>query len=373
MTTYAPPPTTLPIEPTTSPLQDLVERGDALDFRRHQLWFPHVDLPRIMGHAQGIGLLTGDDCSALYVSVSDFPKGWGAMLINTNRHHLDPDHPFPECNALALPQSHHPGGIAIDSERRLLIVPFEARHKDAWLGFFDLSDPLYPRQVDFLPLTAPVTSSRRDHLVRSNPAKASACAIATMTAAGRRPVHQIVVLSENRFLRVITEADGGRPEQVASFDARDPNLWNGRVAWPSSIVDDIGLVVDGEQLYLVAFAHDLIDGHGLGLPVLDRLELVRTVPGWGDDVVHIIRFDPDSETPFTAHRSFDTNLKMANVDGGIEDIWRPSFRWGAGVHLVDGELGIMAVERIGSQASPNGLVRYLDFVSSHTRLAWPVA
>ena len=62
-----------------------------------RMWFPRVFLRKLVGHVQGIAFHLerneGDPSDKLSVlcSVSHFPRGWGAILVNNNMNVVDPE------------------------------------------------------------------------------------------------------------------------------------------------------------------------------------------------------------------------------------------------------------------------------------------
>lgn len=67
------------------------------EWTTQRIWFPEVFLRKLIGHAQGIAIRVRprpgspvNDVTA-FCSVSNFPAGWGAVLINTNHSVAEPD------------------------------------------------------------------------------------------------------------------------------------------------------------------------------------------------------------------------------------------------------------------------------------------
>ncbi len=331
----------------------------------HRLAFTEVDARRTNGHVQGIAArfgTTGDtDEVTLYASLSDFPPGWGACLIDQGRRNGETDEadegvPF-GMEAMLLPQGRHPGGINICDD--LLVIPLEHDGREARLYFYDVaSDPLYPRQVGAFD---PATFERHawPRADGDNPAKASAAAIAHMTSGLTAPTDRdelgangrflVVVLADKRYLRFLEfeRRDGGvrATGRVGSCDLGEPE----------GFVDNISLVnlSDGGWGLFLFEAADLSLGDLQRAETIDRVIFWRLTfdqndPAEGDGS----DLRPQLSDRATAAVGWSSDSERAAPKRG-ERCW-PGFRWGASVTWTGSRLGLFMAEWFGDEQAFTG-------------------
>lgn len=348
-------------------------------FRRGRMWFPDVAVRQLAGHVQGIAVhqaatarhrdrpdIGSDHPShpllTFYASVSDFPRGWGALLINDNHSLLYRDAPFPLMTATALPMAGHPGGLGIDGDT--LVIPHEHKSRTAWISLWNLDDPLYPRQYDALTL-------RGGPGIKAN--KASAAGIVVDCDGGpdtddcrgdQGHAQYVVVVSEGKVLRLIKRLPGrageDRWQRLAPRNCRHGTSAVDR--WPAWMVegvtlfrhpDDLGPGADERRFRLLLFEaprHAVAWNvapqrvHEFDLSVVERNgELVEPSGPSGDD----------GQPPPLAleHR---TTRVVRPASGSIDDVLRPGFRWGASAVEDPDEPGrywLLAVERFGNESA----------------------
>jgi len=322
-------------------------------FRRNRIWFPAVKLPRFVGHAQGISGHVGPDGVTLYASVSNFPRGWGALLINSDNGKRE-DANANRFATMALPYARHPGGIAIVGDT--LVVPFEHDHQVAWLGYFDLRpDRFAPSAVAELALSPPPRYRPKRSAFGAGSMTGDRSKASAVGAAMIGETLWVAVVSENRLLRFVTRAPGRAPAQIAAVDTADPGVWSDqRPDWPDGLVDALGLLSDrAGNLYLLALA------------TTNRLAHV----GRGTEQIFLYRvYWAEQRITLELVESRTVRLPSPNTRF---DLIRPSFRWGGGA-MVDqaGQLTVLAIEPLGSDDDKSQRVDYLEFVHSSDNLDW---
>jgi len=350
--------------PSSDQLIAFLEDLETTGVQRHRLAFTEVDARRTNGHVQGIAakIEPSDDGRrvTLYASLSDFPPGWGACLIEQAttgaEHGLGME-------AMLLPQGRHPGGINICDD--LLIVPLEHDARDGRLYLYDVGvDPLYPRLVGAVDSSLTTQSVWPNH-DGGDSEKASAAGLARMTRSWAAPTRRlsgdgasdhssgpdpvddrylVVVLSESRYLRFIELArdDSGRfgpTDWTATADMRDDEHWSG------GFVDNISLVNLRDGGWgLVAFSAE-------NLWRITHLQRSSTI-----DRVSCYRLTfPERRERGTARGPGDPKLewlRSADVrrpDKAKGDMFWPGFRWGASVTWTGEAFALFMAEWFGNE------------------------
>ncbi len=286
-----------------------------------RLSFPAVNMRSRKGHAQGIALRRGPTCDhpcvdTLFVSFSELPKGWGSLFICDDRGYF---------NATYLPLARHPGGMAVSGDT--LVVAFENGDEVPWVTYYDVSRPLHPRELTRCPLEQPRGRSLDAYDVGDR-RKASA-----VGAAHRGDELWVVVISQDRYLRILRSRPGQPPRQIASCNASDLN------DWPDGKIEGISLLSDSNgQLWLTAQSSTgrwLKGSLGRGPDLLSLFQLI--VDGWSAGVQNRSAGDYLS---YQASKGIDLGLQRTRL--GFD---RTSFRWGSSVMELDGKLLVMATER----------------------------
>ena len=296
----------------------------------------------VSSHAQGITVLADDrrstvDPGPMYVSYSDLPpENTGGLFIDSG---AGPTRKRWEIES----EASHPGGIAIAG--RVLVVVCEEKNKFGWVEFYDLTDETQPVFDVRCGLEPPVVFEKDDKRT-ANGEKASA-----VGAAFRGGVLWVVVVSENRYVRVIRYPTGHYPSHIASFDGHDVAEW--KAADPR--IEGIALVPGrGDTLWLASLSmvgRRDEKATGLGDNRLDLFELR----------VHEAGLDAEGLRPadrLSNYRSGATILdhfRAAPVDLGVDGPSAPSFRWAANVVLWQNELCLLVTERGGSRVMDHGL------------------
>ncbi len=349
-------------------------------FRRGRMWFPDVAVRQLAGHVQGIAVhqaATARDRGrpdvgaehpshpllTFYASVSDFPRGWGALLINDNHSLLYRDAPFPLMTATALPMAGHPGGLGI--ARDSLVIPHEHRSRTAWISLWNLDDPLYPRQYDALTL-------RGGPGIKANKASAAGIVVDCDCQDGpgggcpgdQAHAQYVVVVSEGKVLRLIKRLpDRPGEDRWQRLAPRDCRSGRGEVPhWPEHMVEGVSLfrhpldpgpAADERRFRLLLFEaprHAVAWNvaaqkvHEFDLTLVERDgELVEPAGAPGDD----------GGPPPLALEHRNTRV-VRPASGSIDDVLRPGFRWGASAVEDPGEQGrywLLAVERFGNESA----------------------
>ncbi|MEM7096590.1 MAG: hypothetical protein AAF567_26560 [Actinomycetota bacterium] len=344
-----------------------LDRTDRVWFTTQRMWFAEVFLRKLVGHVQGIAfqIRPPDDLSdthkvALFASVSDFPPGWGALLINDNHHLIEPNaHPYSQMHSASLPMGDHPGGIDIDGN--VMAIPFEHRDRDAWFGLWDIREHLNPTPFAYHPFAQPTGPVDPGFDL----GKASASGVVD-TGAG----YVVATLSQNRWLRL---SRGGFDDSSGTvlFDTTDPiNLEEAAAAeqirWPR-MVDGCALVcpkprsafeptpipdtkADGPppgtlptEEYLARLEAATQNVHGCFQLVLFGTQKGPILP-WGTDSYLIVDLhigkDPRIPPIFTNWRRRELPWfvgREGQVRQTILDFFRPSTRWGSTAFWTPGE------------------------------------
>ena len=324
----------------------------------HRLWFTRVKARWWTGHVQGVAIHHDGDYTSIYASLSDFPRWWGAAIINDNRPPRDGRPAGME--AMSFPQGRHPGGIAVLDN--ILAVPIEARSRAGRVYLYDLRVPLYPSQIGHVDdaddgngLTVPDGSG-------ADNTKASAVGLARLDADRLL----LVVLSEGRYLRFVeltTMRDGPESWLVGQQTGFvDGGALGG---WPDGFTDNISLIPTDDGLHLVLFTVDRLLGfRQFAVPTRRSRHLLTT-----------FRIEPGTELDPTPRleRAAQGQVTLPEPQGPT-DLLRPGFRWGASLGLLDGQLGLITAEYFGNERRRDRKVQYLQFASNldADQLRWAV-
>ena len=333
--------------------------------------FTEVDARRANGHVQGIAGHFHRGDLTMYASLSDFPPGWGGCLIDTDRGRAG-------IEAMAMPQGRHPGGINVCDG--ILCVPVEHPDRYGRLYFYDLTHPLYPRQVgafdeSIFELDAATTDHKWVTHPGGKPEKASAAAMARMHLdwtfdhpdEHEEDHYLVAVLHENRYLRffpVDRHLDGrinptpldGDDHRPITLDGATAKRWPFRSGWwyrQRNMVDNMSLLNTTDGLRLVVFStHNLI-------PLLRmQLKFPFRRPRTEDRItVYTVSFPLDPET---GERSVELgDPVVGRMDWGPDDGGRrrasewcwPGFRWGASLTWDTGSqrFALFAAEFFGDE------------------------
>ncbi len=347
-----------------------------------RLAFTRVDGRRTNGHVQGIAARFTEDAQgrrevSVYASLSDFPPGWGACLIERGTAHVEHTTGM---EAMSIPQGRHPGGINICDD--LLVIPVEHDGRQARLYFYGLAiDPLYPRQVGHFDPDAPAVTVAGEgghqgtaqqtstnevwRILEGDKAdKASAAGIAEMPDGwipsgdqppidGDRRRYLVAVLAEKRYLRFLEFVRHGTNEVKASGCWATCDLGE-----QSGFVDNVSLIRldDGAWGLFIFSADNLRRGVGLQREdstdrvIFRRLAFEKT----GDPKRFEVRFDPatDDDEAVVAWRQpgpeWPDGLEYRIPGSGFEQCW-PGFRWGASVTWTGSDLGLFMAEWFGDE------------------------
>jgi len=328
----------------------------------HRMAFTRVQARQANGHVQGIAAHfgatpSGRHCATVYTSVSDFPPGWGACLIE--QAPTDPTATTSGMEAMALPQGRHPGGI--NTCDGLLAVPMEHDGRDGRVYLYDVgTDPLYPRQVGSF--DSSIDGLSWPEIDRSDPTKASAAGIAHLGHGWTAPLEPpepetagdllVVVLSENRYLRFLRfarSADGScLADPVTCFIDM-----HGHDGWPNGWIDNVSLVnVDGGWRLVTFSADGLAPGVNLQrkgtTDTITSFEL--TFDRVQDDRLQPVLTNATSVVLAAPSQPADwpSDLPFRQRRGARERCW-PGFRWGASISWTGEEFALFAVEWFGDE------------------------
>ncbi len=339
-----------------------------------RMWFPTLKVRQLTGHVQGVAVHLRQGRFTVFTSVSDFPRGWGGLLINDNL--VENGMPV-GMESSSLPQGNHPGGIGIVDD--LLVVPieggrFNGRKRVARLYVYDIEHPFYPVQITSL---SELSENGGLTVLDQDPAdstKASAAGIAPLPGADGK--YLIVVLSQGRYLRFI-ELDTTTSPPVLTpkrfLDARQVYPDD----WPKTFTDNVSLVVHDGQIHMFLFSVKLLQfprwvrvpGYGQLPPLLPRHNATHTVSTFRVEVEPVLGSISRAGTALVPGPSWSVILPKPN---GLRDWLRPGFRWGASVGLHDGELGLVTAEYFGNERSKAHGVQYLQFATNFPdTLDWP--
>lgn len=268
--------------------------------------------------------------------------------------------------ALRLGQTYHPGGIAILGN--LLVTPCEGPRQekdnppppDAPFLLFHELDPhtSTPTECAHHTLNPPECADEQ----HGNPKKASAAAMAYVG-----DDLYVVVLSENRYLRVLC-APGGQLDKLGDalfVDAGNESRWEGTSHWHADAVyDGVGLTVDDGVLTVHLLGLQPIGGVAQYLPLRWRRQLAFLL-AIGTDVIVGARLslDPLCATPLSGISTRTVRITPASISPV-----RPSFRWGGSICQVPNDAGepeniVMMVESFGSKPLDN-VTNALQFARS---------
>lgn len=327
----------------------------------YRMWFSKVKARWWTGHVQGIaahhepgdGDRPGD--TTIFASVSDFPRGWGAGLINDNRPYAD-GRPV-GMEAMAFPQGRHPGSITVCGD--YLAVPIEMGDKPGRVYFYGLDNPLYPHQVghvecwmdDHQGLRVPGDS-------KADNTKASAVGMISLSGGG----FLAVVLSENRYLRFLHVTDTVEATGHKRLVGHQTGFVGGYRTpvsrWPEKrFIDNLSLIRTDNGIHIVLFSID---------PLLMRGPLVVPRP-WGGSAhgVTSFRLEPGTELDPTPRLEWAGEGWIDLPDRtGPTDLLRPGFRWGASMGIYGGRPGLITAEYFGNERNAQGTAQYLQFASN---------
>ena len=347
----------------------------------------YADLPvrkqprwsRFFGHAQGIAMHQRDGAEpTIFVSVSiskmqarlkqPFPDASIIYDSRTIRDNEDSELLRAECDSMPLPETLHPGGIAILDH--LLVTPCEAPRKIdgkpeppdlPFLLFHDLDpDTSTPSPRMRHTLTPLPGDQPQDH----DPNKASAAAMAHVG-----DDLYIAVLSQSQYVRVL-RAPGRQLEDIEDVrfvDAGDDSNWACENEWSSdAMFDGIGLTVDDGELTIHLLG--LQPTRGLAQYFGPRLRrYLAFVLAIGTDIIVEARLSLDpAQAPLQEGCKRTVRIKPPSITPV-----RPSLRWGGSVtQVTSGNSGdassdhiVMMVERFGSERLTNDL-NALQFATS---------
>lgn len=382
--------------PSAAELYRFVEND--LEVRTQRLAFPAVDARRTNGHVQGIaahfpadraGIGVGDG-QTMYASLSNFPGGWGACLIESSAGATGEG-----LEAMAIPQGEHAGGINVCDG--ILAVPMEHPGRQGRLYLYDLEQPLYPVQIGHLceaVYNAQLPAGHQDPRYRwpthegGRADKASAAAIARIHRDltpydGSRPdeplTYLVAVLHENRYLRFFV-FDASDRERLHPITMPEPATMDARidVRWPSgrgTVVDNISLLNTDDGLHLVAFS-----SHGIWPFNLPRRKLFTRRSRSVERVsVYKLDLSPEADDRFQFRTSGDLRWAPDHELRKTEWFW-PSFRWGASMSWTGDRYALFVTEYFGDESwepddtdletAPaedgefDGHVQYLQFAST---------
>ena len=373
--------------------------GRPMPLSLQRIWFPTLRVRQWTGHVQGVAVHWSEQDSryTVYTSLSDFPRGWGGLLINDN----DVVHGLPVgMESSSLPQGNHPGGIGVADD--LLVVPIEGGRKDGKkrdgrLYVYDISERFYPIQkVSLSDLSPGGGLVGRDVGNDVNRTKASAAGIARLNGEGHR--YLIVVLSQERYLRFVelnvVEGTAEAAESTERAEAAETveraetgpdyvlslkHFRDGRSEehWPTGFTDNVSLVAKDDQVYLFLFSVRVrrfpqwlkVPGYGALPPLLPRPGARHFVTVFEVDTDRILAGSrhldhegagkPDV-SPLTYHSQWPVVLP----EPGRRDWLRPGFRWGASAGVYGDGIGVATAEYFGNERSPSGDVQYLQFATS---------
>lgn len=330
--------------------------------RTHRMAFPRVEARRTNGHLQGIA--AHFDCdendarrATLFASVSEFPVGWSACLIEQGVAGGGEDVAL-ETEMLAIPHGRHAGGINVCDG--VLVVPMEHNEREGSVYFYEVAEePLHPRLLG----SVNRDGSAWPELDESDPSKASAAGMARLAVdenggwthpVGSSPeeradAYLVVVLSEHRYLRFFHLQRTGETLEATET----PKLLDAYAnpEWSRGWVDGISLLNTDEGWRLIAFSAD-----GLGWfkrqrkGTFDR-ENRRTRETIAEFGLVFGAEGPELEL-----------ISKAEVEVTPGPTWRdfcwPSFRWGASIAPTgflddagDDEFALLMVEWFGNEES----------------------
>lgn len=367
MTATLPPPTTngstpteppLPVSGTTRPeiaearLIAFIERPPKLQL--HRMWFSEVKARWWTGHVQGVAAHHDGVSTTLYASLSDFPRGWGAALINDNRQYADGEPVWME--AMAFPQGRHPGGITVCED--YLAVPIEMGDRPGRVYIYAIDEPLYPRQVGHVEGWIDGCGLATPEDCKAKNEKASAVG---MTRIGDND-YLVVVLSQNRYLRFLHLRRTVDPIRgVERFTGRQTGFLDGRDlhpdGWPGGFTDNLSLVRTDRGIHVVLFSIEQWFSVGpLVVPKIRRSSIHRLTS---------FRIEPGTELDEmpTLTNGADGFVDLPDRQG-LTDWLRPGFRWGASLGVYGGEPGLITAEYFGSERSANHPAQYLQVAAN---------
>lgn len=371
--------------PTDAHLDAFIETLQSTPLLTHRMAFPRVDARRTNGHVQGIAadfrkrtithktaawqeLDVEHEVATMYLSVSDFPPGWSACLIEqgVSRGGTIPG----AMETLALPQGRHSGGINIVDQ--ILVVPMEHDDRKGRLYFYDLTNPLYPRQIGAID-DPPGPELSWPSVSNSQPSKASAAAMARMTGDWRPgsrseagPEYLVALLSEKcflRFFRVTSKSEGEATKLKWTGEAVGGDaiaMVESPGSWPKGFVDNISLILTTGGWRLIVFsAHRLIPWIDLQRrSTIDRITVYDLdFPVTGSERRASLRKRAQVDVRLKKERPAGLPAK-GNWRAGKHrpTVWCwPGVRWGASLQWTGSEFAVFMAEWFGDEESiPSG-------------------